>query len=237
MPTSVTIPQGSSTKTFQITAKAVPTSQSTTITASLGSVSLQQNLIVSPIALESIYLTQSMVTGGALVSGVVRIAVPAPSGGLIVNLSSTYPTVAMVPTSITIAQGTTSATFTTTTYPVGQTYFVTISARHASSSVATQLQVVPPEVSSFRLSATTVRGGNTVTGTVVLTGRAPAGGLVVQVFANPFLASPASTVTVPAGANSISFTINTSHVSVNTPVQLSAMTFNVVKSVTLTLTP
>lgn len=237
MPTSITIPQGSSTKSFTITAKSVTSTQFTTITATYNSMSLQQNLTVSPITLQSIQLNQYSVIGGVSVNGVVRIGVPAPTGGYSIALSSSYPTVAKPPATITIAQGTTSATFVLATFAVPQTYFVTIGASHASSSVSTQIQVLPPEVSSFKVAPLSTRGGTNVTGSVILTGRAPIGGMVVHVDANPFLAWPATTVTVLAGNTSVNFTIHTSTVSATTPVSLTAYTLSVVKNAILTLTP
>jgi hypothetical protein len=237
LPASVTIPQGQTTKTFIITAKSVLTAQVTAITATRGNISLRQTLSVSPITLQSIQLNLNSVTGGTLVSGVVRIVAPAPAGGYLVNLSSSYPSAAKVPVSVTIPQNGTSATFTVTTFPVTQTYFATITGSHGASTVSTQLQVLPPEVKTFTLSTYSTKGGNNVNGTVTLTGKAPTGGMLVNVTANPNLAHPAATVRVPAGATSITFVINTSHVTSNTPVSITARTLNVPKSVTLTLMP
>jgi len=236
-PTSVAIPQGATSKTFTITAKSVTSPLQTTFTASRNGTAIPQTLSVSPVALESLNLNYASVVGGTSVQGVVRIAIPAPSGGIVVNLSSSYPSVAKPPTSVTIGQGATTATFTMPTYPVGQTYFVVITAQHASSSVTAQLQVLPPEVSAFRLSTSSIQGGRTLTGTIILTGKAPPGGITVTVNANPYLAWPTRAVVVTAGSTSVSFTIATSTVTSSTPVVMTAYTFSVMKSVTLTLTP
>lgn len=237
IPTSVTVPQGATSKSFTITTKAVTSSQTTTITATRGTVSLQQTLTVTPITIQNVQLNASYVTGGTSLSGVVHIAARAPSGGYVVNLTSSYPSVAKTPVSVTVPSGATSATFTVTTYPVPQTYFVTITATHGLSSASASLQVVPPEVSTFRLSTNRTRGGNSLTGTVTLNGKAPTGGIVVHISANPNLASPATSVVVKAGSTSVSFQINTQPVSTQIPVTLTAITFNVAKSVVLTLTP
>ncbi|HWA82776.1 MAG TPA: hypothetical protein VG820_05055 [Fimbriimonadaceae bacterium] len=237
IPSSVTIPQGQSSKTFTITTKAVTSTQFTTITATRGRVSLQQNLTVTAIPIQNVQLNASMVTGGTSVSGVVHLAARAPSGGYVVNLTSSYPTVAKVPARVTVASGASSVAFTVTTYPVPQTYFVTITGTHGLSTASAPLQVVPPEVSTFKLSTYRTKGGNSLTGTVTLTGKAPTGGLTVHISANPNLAAPATTVVVKAGSTSVSFKINTQHVSTQTPVTMTAYTFNVVKSVLLTLTP
>jgi len=52
-------------------------------------------------------------------------------------------------------------------------------------------------------------GGNSATGTVTLSGPAPSGGFVVQLRSSSSRASVPSTVTVPAGATSARFTIQT----------------------------
>jgi hypothetical protein len=237
VPTSVTIPQGQTSKTFTFPANAVTTNQFATITATKGSVAIPQQLSVTPISLQSIQVSQNTVTGGVNVSGVVRIVAPAPSGGFIVQLSSSYPGVVKVPVSVTIPAGATSATFTATTYAVPQTYFVTLTGTHNSSFVTTQIQVLPPEVATFRLSTTSVTGGTNITGTVTLTGKAPTGGMHVTITANPNLAQAVSTVTVPAGSTSYSFPISTSTVPSPVVVNISAMTLSVIKSASVTLHP
>jgi hypothetical protein len=237
IPATVTIPQGQVSKTFNVTAATVTSTQFTTITASRGGVSIQQQLSVSPITLESVQLNQYSVTGGTTVSGVVRIVAPAPSGGYAVELSSSVTSAASVPVKVTIPQNATTTTFTVTTYPVAQTYFPTITARHGVSTVSAQLQVLPPEVKTFTVSPTSVKGGTNVNGTVTLTGKAPAGGMTVTISANPNLAHPVTTVVVPAGATSKTFAIATNTVTQQTSVSLSARTLSVIKTALLTLRP
>jgi hypothetical protein len=237
VPSSVTIPQGSASKTFTVTAKAVTTTQTTTIKATVGAIQISRNLVVVPITIQSFQLSRDTVTGGTTVSGVVQLGAPAPTAGSIVQLSSGYPNAAKPPATVTVPHGATSATFIITTYPVSQTTNVTLTASHATSTATAHLQVVPPEVNAFTVSPNHTRGGNNVTGTVTLTGKAPTGGMLVHFSANPGLASIGADVIVHAGSTSVSFTIHTSAVSSTTPVTLSAVTANVVKTALLTLTP
>jgi len=79
VPASIAIPQGSTTKTFTITAKQVTSGSATTVTATRGTVSIHQILTVVPISLQSLDLTTYSVTGGTAVQAAIRIAVPAPS--------------------------------------------------------------------------------------------------------------------------------------------------------------
>ncbi len=237
IPSTLTIPAGAISKSFTCVGHAPTTLASTTMTASLAGVSLQQTLHVSPIQLQSFELSSYGVTGGVQVNGVVRIPVAAPSGGYRVTLASNNTQAATLPSSITIAAGATSASFVITTKPVPGTSFATFTASHGSSSLTRQLQVLPPEVSTFRLFSSTVKGGRNAYATVTLTGKAPTGGMVVHFTAYPDLASVSSPITVSAGSTSVSFTILTLAVSANTSVNLTTVTLNVPRTTVLTLTP
>jgi hypothetical protein len=71
-----------------------------------------------------------------------------------------------------------------------------------------------PQPKSFSVSPSTITGGQTVQGTVTLTSPKPAGGAIVNLVANPSgLATLPSTVTVPAGSASATFSISTSAVT------------------------
>ena len=69
---------------------------------------------------------------------------------------------------------------------------------------------------SLSFSPNTIKGGTSSTGTLTLSAAAPAGGLTVSVLATgvgaPFVSYPA-TVTVPAGATSVTFTVNSTQVT------------------------
>jgi len=80
----------------------------------------------------------------------------------------------------------------------------------------------PTIISWLYLSAYSVVGGGTVTGTVVLSVPAPAGGSVVNLSIIGSYCSVPATVTVPAGATSASFPISTTIVPTNTSVTVVA---------------
>lgn len=112
----------------------------------------------------------------------------------------------------------------------------------ASDFDVVQLGWNPPGPGTTSLSAVgaspnPIVGGNASTGTVVLTGAAPAGGAVVGLSsANPAASVPAN-VTVPASATSATFAISTSVVSVPTVGTLSASYDGVTRTATLTVNP
>ena len=93
-------------------------------------------------------------------------------------------------------------------------------------------------LSSLALNPTTVTGGNPSTGTVTLSGAAPAGGQVVTLGSSHVsVATVPSSVTVGAGATSASFTVTTSAVTTSTNVVISGASGGVTRSADLTVSP
>jgi hypothetical protein len=142
----------------------------------------------APISPSSLSLNPASVTGGNSSTGTVTLSRPAPAGGAQVALSSSNTGAAGVPSSVTIAAGATSATFVVSTSAVASQTVVTISATYggATQSAALTVKPVPPPpvtLASLTLNPTSVVGGvESSTGTVTLTGPAPAGGAQVSLF-------------------------------------------------------
>jgi cellulose 1,4-beta-cellobiosidase len=67
------------------------------------------------VTVRSLVLSPSTVTGGASSQGTVTLSGKAPSGGIVVTLTSGRPTVATVPAGVTVPAGQRSATFSVTT--------------------------------------------------------------------------------------------------------------------------
>ncbi len=100
------------------------------------------------------------------------------------------------------------------------------------------LTVTPPPqptVSSLTLSPTGVIGGTPSTGTVTLSGPAPAGGAQIALSSNNGAASVPSSVIVPAGATSATFRVNTSIVLITTSATISASYNGTSRTATLAL--
>jgi hypothetical protein len=94
----------------------------------------------------------------------------------------------------------------------------------------------PASLSAVSVSPTSVVGGNAAQGTVTLTGGAPSGGAVVSLSsANPSVVAVPSTVTVAAGASSVTFAVTTSTVTANTSVGITATYAGVSRATTLTV--
>jgi hypothetical protein len=192
----------------------------------------------SAVTLSSLTLNPTTVVGGSTSTGTVTLSGPAPSGGAVVSLSSDNPSVASVPATVTVSAGQTTASFTATTSAVSTATRVTITASYGTSRVTATLTVNPPSLVSLTLVPNTVRGGTPSTGTVVLNGPAPAGGVLVRLSSsNPILVNVPSSVTVAAGSTSASFTARTRFTPTRTVVTVSAWNGTVLKRATLTVTP
>src|SRR5258708_4290718 len=125
-------------------------------------------------------------------------------------------------------------------YMVSPSKFVAVSMNDPNPAVLDfELSSAPASValSSLSLNPTSVTGGNSSTGTVTLSGAAPAGGAQVSLSSNNSAASVPSSVTVPAGATSVTFPVRTSAVAASTPVNISASYGGVTLTATLTVNP
>jgi hypothetical protein len=178
-----------------------------------------------PPSVSSVTVNPTTVTGGAPSTGTVTLSGPAPPGGAEVMLSSSN-SVASLPPSVTVPVAGTSATFTINTSAVARATALAITATYDGVSGSASLTVTPPAlptVSSLALNPSGVVGGlQSSTGTVTLSGPAPAGGAQVLLSSNNAAASVPSSVTVPAGSTSATFTVTTSPVLISTSATISA---------------
>jgi len=190
------------------------------------------------VALSSLSLNPTSVTGGNSSTGTVTLSGPAPAGGTQVALSSSNTTVARVPSSVTVAAGATSASFTVSTSAVAASSTVNISAIYGGANRSASLTVTPappppPTLASLTLNPANVIGGQSSTGTVTLTGPAPAGGAQVFLSSSNGAARVPSSVTVPAGATGATFTVNTTLVLISTSATISASYNGTTRTATL----
>ena len=99
----------------------------------------------------------------------------------------------------------------------------------ASASTPADYSVV-----SVTLAPNLVPGGTSTVGTVVLSGPALPSGSLITLYSSNAVAAVPTTVTIPAGAYTATFPVNTQPVSVNTPMSITAA--NSVASTSATLT-
>ncbi len=100
------------------------------------------SLPASP-SLSSMTLSRRSVKGGSRLSGTVVLSQPAPSGGVIVRLSSSAPGVASVPATVTVGAGRREAGFPVQTSRVAYSTTVRISAAFGGAVKEADLTVLP----------------------------------------------------------------------------------------------
>jgi hypothetical protein len=238
-PSSVTFTAGSTSATFTVNTTAVTTSATATITALYNSGTKTASLTVLPAAvtLSGVSVNPTSVTGGNSSTGTVTLSGAAPAGGIVVALTDNSASAAVI-TSVTVAAGSSTATFAITTTTVTVSTIATITATYAGVSKPALLTILPPAVtlSGVSVNPTSVTGGSSSTGTVTLSGAAPAGGIVVALADNSAAATVNTSVTVPAGSSTATFPITTT-ASATTVTDTITATYNgVSKTASLTIT-
>ena len=147
------------------------------------------------------------------------------------------PVTAVVPASVTVPQGQTTATFPVTTNQVRTTIFVTITGTYDGTHTSGTMQVTAPALSSVSLSPASLIGGNASTATVTLNSAAQSGGAVITLSSNNAAATVPASVTVAATATSATFSVGTSAVVSSTPVTITGTYNGVQQAATLTINP
>jgi len=150
VPASVTVAQGVTAATFPIATSAVSSTTVTTINATYAGVTKTATFTVNaptpppppPVAtLMSLTLSRTSVVGGDSLSGTATLAANAPEGGVTVALSSSNPSAAIVPASVTIPAGSKSQSFTVTTIAPKKNTASTISASYAGVTKAMTIAI------------------------------------------------------------------------------------------------
>src|ERR1035438_10086984 len=174
IPSTVTVPEGSTSVTFPVAAGSVTTPTPVTLTASFAGSTETFGLTVNPAsaALSGISVSPGTIIGGQSAGGSVSLTVPAPAGGAVVTLSSSNSSAASVPGSVTVPQGSTVATFTVTSGSVNTSTPVTLTAKYSGVTVTFGLTV--NALPDFSLSAypteASVGAGGSAAYTVTVSG-------------------------------------------------------------------
>ena len=168
------------------------------------------------------------------ITGRVSISSPAPSGGVVVNLTNNNPA-ATTPASVTIPAGKISVDFTIQIAPPSSTRTGTITATYNGHSFGVKLTVLSTTgVQALSLTPNPVTGGDTVTGKVLLACKATTDTVVTLSSSDESVASPTvASINIPAGATSKTFTINTAFVPTSSTAVITAKANGVSKSAIL----
>ncbi|MGE5837641.1 MAG: hypothetical protein ACM4AI_24425 [Acidobacteriota bacterium] len=155
--------------------------------------------------LASITLASNTVNAGATVQGTASLDRAAGSGGANVSLTSSNASIATVPVSVVILEGSQSATFAVTGVGAGS---VTITGNFGGSRTATlTVNAAPIDLVSVTLSTSSITAPGSVTGTVTISGPAPSGGTTVSLSSSNANVTVPSAVSVTSGSTSANFTV------------------------------
>jgi hypothetical protein len=218
VPPSVTVPAGTTSVTFTVSTHLAFTTSTVSVLASLGDATRTATFwLFAQTNVRGLYVEPAVIGGNPAAGRVFLTRGPGSTEAIAVMLDSDNSAVAAVPPSVIVPADAESADFTVTTTAVGAPTPVRISATYRSTASADiTVNPRPPvaELASLTLNPASVYAGTSSTATVTLTMGAPAGGASITLSSvqEPTgvagLPSPSS-LTVPQGATSATFTVTT----------------------------
>ena len=216
MPATLTVPEGQIEAKVTIGTKLQPYDMSVPLTAYVQG-SYPKTTWVKLLAAKMVSLTPSDPYPIAGNSVTVTIKMSGPSSGQAITVVSSNPTAVTVPSTVNIPVGGTEATFQATTAP-GASSSATIKAKLDGLYLTTVIapKLVAPTIQSIAFTPSQIVGGNSVTGTITLADKAPAGGAYVKISSTAPKVLPASGyVKVIAGSKTATFTLTSTTVTSN----------------------
>lgn len=235
---TLTVPDGASNLSFTEATSAVTANTLVTATATDGSYTVSATTTLTPPVPNRIAVAPTSVVGGNPVNATVFLNVaPAVNTTVTITVPSGASAVQSIPSTVTIAAGTTSAPFPISTYNVSASTSVQLVAAANGGSTSVRFTVTPDVPSSVVFSPATVVGGSTSTGTVQLAAPVNADtavALSVTGGATAVASVPAS-VTVPANSKTATFPVVTNTVSAQTIAKITATLNGVSKTGSLTV--
>ncbi|HET9180966.1 MAG TPA: hypothetical protein VFP59_02440 [Candidatus Angelobacter sp.] len=212
---------------------ASPTTAAVTNWSGSGSFTISQE----PATPVSLAFTSNPLYSGNTTWVQIQLNTAAPSGGTVINLSSSDPNAAPVPATVTMPGNTAWMQFQMTAGQVTAQTPVTITATLNSGSASAQLTVMPPTLKSLSISPTTFNGGIQVQAIAMLNGVAPANGAAINFSSSSAAVQVPAVGTVAAGSPSLVFQIPTNTVSASTPATITATYNGQSVQTQITLTP
>ena len=202
----------------------------------VGGLVLADNPLAGFVPVSSISVSPKSVIGGSSVVATVTLAQSAPVGGSVVNLSASNAS-ALVPATVTVPAGSTSATFSVQTSGVDSNTVATISAGDGSNTVSASLNVGPASPQSAAATPTSVVGGGTFKLTVTLTGLAGPSGISLALASSDAVISAPSTVLIGGAKSSATLVLTAGAVSASKVVKLTVGQGALSKVVAVTVLP
>src|SRR5438105_4514114 len=163
----------------------------------------------------SVSFTSNPVTSGNTTWVQVQLS-SAPSADTPINLTSSNPSAAPVPASITMPANIAWTQFQMTAGQVASATPARITATLNGASASGDITISETALKTLTISPSTINGGATAGAIVMLTGQAPPGGATVTLSSDSAAVSPPASVFGHPGTFSTSFSLPTSMVTANT---------------------
>lgn len=236
-PSTVTVPQGAQSATFNITSNLTANNDVETLTATLGASTQTASFTLTGLSVSSLTFSPTSLAAGGTTTATVTLSTAAPTGGETVTLSGGDSSISY-PSTVSVAANSKTATFTVTTSAsaVGAST-ESLTASLGSSSASGSFTLTGITVSTLSLSPNSVFGGQSSTGTVTLAKAAGSSGVVVALSGGDSSVAYPATVTVPANSKTATFTVTTSVVASSDAETLSATLGSSVVTSVLTVKP
>ncbi|MEZ0327617.1 MAG: hypothetical protein ACAH95_17100, partial [Fimbriimonas sp.] len=230
VPATVRMPAGKTSVSFRVTADA-----DAPLNRSYIWVGYQGNDRPVEISVVPLQATLSLSSGyaGQVVTGLVKLNAGV-TVDTIVPVSTDDP--AMGPYSVTIAPGTNGSAFSMYLPIDATTHKVVATASLNGMDSVKVMTVTANDLSTFTLSASSIRGGNPTTGTVSIRYPVTVDTTVTLVSNKSFAAAVPATVTILAGSKSVTFPITTFRVGIDKLVKFTASRNGKALSAYLTVT-
>lgn len=207
LPASVTIPPGEDTVSIEVRTSAVIAQTTGSVSATFNGVTKAGTLSVKAPVVSAVSLSPGEVGGGSVSTGTVTLTGPAPTGGVVIQLTSSRTATANVPSSVNIPAGESTAAFAITTNAVTVARAVVISATLGVKKTAT-LTVVPVALGGMSVDLPNVAVGASAVLTVTLNAPAPSGGFAIALSSSDSaVVSVPTSITMAQGTSSMTLTL------------------------------
>jgi uncharacterized protein (TIGR03437 family) len=222
-PSFATVPQGTASLDVPIPTSEVISVQAGTIFAQAGGNTVSANFEVDPrnqVQMSAFSVTPISTLGGRTLQGMITLSGTAPASGFSIRIASDNP-VAQPPAVVAVQFSKTSVTFPIPTVMVAGPQPVTFTATADRVSLTSAVTIQP--FFTLSLNPASVVGGNTATGSITLAEPAPPGGITILLTSTDAASARVPLfVTINAGLNFNTFTIQTPQVTGSRTVTITA---------------
>jgi len=233
--TSITVPAGSARAS--LVAHTLPSAATIPVklTASAAGVVVTTILTIKSPDLTGLALSPLTVSSGQSVTVKVTLGSVAPPAGISVPFTSNSP--ALKGASVLVPGGKSAGALIVKTTAVSEKTAITLTATRNGLSKSATLIEMPPALTSFTVSASSISGGAPIEGNITLSGPAGPSGLVIALTGSNSSVTVPAQVVVKAWATSVTFSIATHTVSARTTAKISAVLGSVTKVVDVLVLP